>query len=177
MENKEPQDKQPQNTQFTRRLIKKRTLVVDVPALKNSKLNERRIGRILACQALFSYEFQKETPIQELCQFKWDVHNKPASLAFAQRIVKGTIELISEIDEIIIPLLVNWEFDRITPVNKSILRLSIYSLLHVQDVPAVVTINEAIDLCKIFSEETDYKFINAILDKVAKTNKKNESQK
>ena len=75
------------------------------------------------------------------------------------------------LDEVIIPRLEGWQFDRIAPANKSILRLAIYELHHRSDVPERVTIDEAIDLAKLFGDQDDFKFVNALLDRYRKERK------
>jgi len=147
--------------------IRKRTLAVETPVLTKGRMNIRRIGRIIACQALFAYEFQKEVSTDLLCIFEWDTFNRKSAKEFAASLVYGALEKREEIDVLIIEKLQGWEFDRITPINKAILRLSLFSLLFDNDVPAAVTIDEAVDLAKLFSDPEDYKFINAVLDKIA----------
>lgn len=148
----------------------KRVLSVDVSSLQKENRNERRVGRVLAVQALYAFEIHRligEIKIaEELCLFDWEKKFKSASFDFAKSLVKGTLLYFKEIDEMIKLKLVGWEYDRISPINKSIFRLSIYQLLYEKDIPDVVVINEAVDLSKIFSEDQDYKFVNALLDKV-----------
>lgn len=153
--------------------LTKKILSVEVPTLLKENRNERRVGRVLAVQALYAYESHQlggdQINIDELCRFDWAKNKKAGSISFAIELVKGTINFIDKIDEIIKPRLVGWEFDRISLINKSILRLSIYQIMYLNDVPGVVVINEAVDLAKLFSENEDYKFINALLDKVQAT--------
>lgn len=154
--------------EYKRTVIKKKTLTIEVPTLDNSRMSERRIGRIIACQALYSWSFQQEIDLETLCQFEWTPYaNRKSAIVFAKELILGTIENIEQIDQMIIPKLVGWEFDRISLINKAILRLSIFSLLYSKTVPYAVTIDEAVDLTKLFSEEDDYKFINAVLDKIS----------
>ena len=60
----------------------------------------------------------------------------------------------------------NWELHRIAAVDRNILRLAIYEMLHRDDIPPVVSINEAVDIAKKFSTQDSGKFVNGILDKV-----------
>ena len=150
--------------------VLKRTISVEVPTLQKENRNKRRIGRILAVQALYAFESQvlvnEIICVEELCLFDWEKKVKSSSRDFARQLVKGAIAHLKEIDEMIKPKLVDWEFDRISLTNKSILRLAIYQLLYEKTIPEVVVINEAVDLTKMFSEKEDYKFVNALLDKV-----------
>jgi N utilization substance protein B len=148
-----------------------RTLSVEVPALLKGKSNERRLARVLACQALYAAELQKDLALDELLLFSWqDVDSRKNKKAndFAIQLVTGTLEKKSAIDKLIIPRLEGWEFARISLVNKAILRLSFYCLLFLADIPPKVVINEAVDLAKLFSDKDDYKFVNAILDRYRK---------
>lgn len=146
--------------------VRKTILSVEVPALPNEHQSERRLARILSVQALYAYACQKELSLSELFRFEWEKSRSKSSRQFAAELVRGTLDHLQKIDELIKPRLVNWDFDRVSPVNKAILRLSIYCLLFRKDVPAKVTINEGVDLTKLFSDTEDYKFVNALLDRI-----------
>lgn len=161
----------------------------------------RRIGRILAFQALYSWDVSK-TPLDELLTFDWidtdvdfletalptddgktievaepssiekTLKTKEATLedkAFAHVLISGTIDHVAEIDKIIQDHSKTRPIDRISRPTLSILRMSIFSLLFQKDIvePKVV-IDEAISISRDFSTDDSYKFINAVLDKVAK---------
>ena len=151
------------------RIIRRKILTVEIPALQKDNRTERRMGRVLAVQALYAFECQShdnvEEFVKELLTFDWDSKQKKPSKEFAALLIRGAIEIIDEIDERIIPFLNNWEWGRVSPINKAILRISIYQLHYRKDIPKTVIINEAIDLGKMFCEKDDYKFINAVLDK------------
>ena len=89
-----------------------------------------------------------------------------AYYAFAEELSIGTIEHIEEIDKHIKEHANNWSFDRIAKVDLAILRLAIYELLFRTDIPPIVSINEAIDLSKVFSTPDSKRFVNGILDKM-----------
>jgi N utilization substance protein B len=86
--------------------------------------------------------------------------------AFADPLICGTIEHRDEADGIITKHAKNWELHRIAAVDRNILRLAIYEMLHREDIPPVVSINEAVDIAKKFSTQDSGKFVNGILDKV-----------
>ena len=73
---------------------------------------------------------------------------------------------MEELDNIISKEVKNWDINRIAKVDRSILRLAIYEMFYREDIPPVVTINEAIDIAKKFSTEKSGSFVNGILDKV-----------
>lgn len=85
---------------------------------------------------------------------------------FAEPLIRGTLEHRDELDEHIRKHVKNWELHRIAAVDRNILRLAIYEMLHREDIPPVVSINEAVDIAKKFSTQDSGKFVNGILDKV-----------
>ena len=85
---------------------------------------------------------------------------------FAEPLIQGTLEYRDEADEIIKKHAKNWELHRIAAVDRNILRLAIYEMMHRDDIPPVVSINEAVDIAKKFSTQDSGKFVNGILDKV-----------
>ncbi len=85
---------------------------------------------------------------------------------FSEPMIRGTLQHRDVIDEHIKKHVKNWDFNRIAPVDRNILRLAIYEMFHRDDIPPVVSINEAVDIAKKFSTEDSGKFVNGILDKV-----------
>jgi len=85
---------------------------------------------------------------------------------FADPLIRGALQYRDESDELIKKHAKNWELHRIAAVDRNILRLAIYEMLHRDDIPPVVSINEAVDIAKKFSTQDSGKFVNGILDKV-----------
>jgi N utilization substance protein B len=85
---------------------------------------------------------------------------------FAEPLIRGTLEHRPEIDALIQKYVQNWDFNRIAAVDRNILRLAIYEMFHREDIPPVVSINEAVDIAKRFSTEDSGKFVNGVLDRV-----------
>jgi transcription antitermination protein NusB len=85
---------------------------------------------------------------------------------FADPLIRGAIQFRDEADELIKKHVKNWEIHRIAAVDRNILRLAIFEMLHREDIPPVVSINEAVDIAKKFSTNDSGKFVNGILDKV-----------
>jgi N utilization substance protein B len=85
---------------------------------------------------------------------------------FADPLIKGAVEHRDEADEVIKKHAKNWDLHRIAAVDRNILRLAIFEMLHRDDIPPVVSINEAVDIAKKFSTQDSGKFVNGILDKV-----------
>jgi N utilization substance protein B len=85
---------------------------------------------------------------------------------FADPLIRGALEHRQEADALITKHAKNWDLHRIAAVDRNILRLAIYEMLHRDDIPPVVSINEAVDIAKKFSTQDSGKFVNGILDKV-----------
>lgn len=136
----------------------------------------RRKSRIIAFQSIYAWDVNN-VPLEELLTFSWlnkDSENENQSdikdeNLFASIIVKGTIDNISQIDELIDShLSSNWSKDRINKVTLAILRTSIYELkFQVGSNPKIV-IDEAINIAKEYGADDSFKFINAVLDKIGK---------
>jgi len=126
----------------------------------------RHTGRILALQALYQLDLVKP-PLSEVLTFQWyDKKTEEPERIFAKEIINGVVENWETLDNIIKAYSKNWEFSRISVVNRCILRLSIYSLINQKNIPAKVVINEAIELTREFEKEESVSFINGILDTI-----------
>ena len=93
----------------------------------------------------------------------------PANRRFAEALVAGTAAHVAEIDALIGSHAQHWRIERIAIVDRLILRLAIFELLHVPDTPPNVVIDEAIELARTFSEEEAVRFVNGVLDAVYKS--------
>jgi len=113
--------------------------------------------------------------------FQYDIHGRPGlrldvfwekneateeTKAFAERLVAGVLEKKTELDALIGRYATNWKISRMPIVDRNILRAGVYELLWMDDVPAKVTVNEAIELAKSFGDDDASKFVNGILDQV-----------
>lgn len=85
---------------------------------------------------------------------------------FASELVRGVREHLGEIDQLLMKMASNWRVDRMTTVDRNILRMAIYELLFCPEIPVRVSINEAIELGKRFGSADSPAFINGILDKI-----------
>jgi N utilization substance protein B len=133
----------------------------------------RRKGRILAFQALYSWDLGN-VDISNVLDFAWVEKETlermgEESLSFTKLLVSGTIEHIEEIDSVIKSHLTNWDFDRLNKVDLAILRISVYPLLFQKDLHSSIIIDEAIDISKEFGSDDSFKFINAVLDSIRKS--------
>ena len=115
--------------------------------------------------------------------FQWDIHGStehwladywiqhptaPDVREFAEQIVEGVMAHHEELNALIGKLAANWTIARMPIVDRNILRMGLYELLWLPDVPAKVTVNEAIELAKQFADDETKRFVNGILDKVLK---------
>ncbi len=91
---------------------------------------------------------------------------RPGSLAYARSLIRGCLTQQEKLDGAIGRALKNWELTRLAAVDRCVLRIGTYELIFSEDVPAKVTINEAIELAKKYSTEESGSFINGILDQV-----------
>ena len=131
------------------------------------KISPRRANRMAAVQFLYQWEINKpENLLESLRTFMEGQEKDRAYYEFSESLIIGSIEQIEKLDEEISKYAKNWTFDRIAKVDLSILRLAIYELLYREDIPPIVTINEAIDLGKVFSNIDSKRFINGILDQL-----------
>jgi N utilization substance protein B len=92
--------------------------------------------------------------------------DEAAERLFADPLIRGTLEHRDTIDDQIKKHARNWDLHRIATVDRNIMRLAIYEMLYREDIPPVVSINEAVDIAKKFSTQDSGKFVNGILDKV-----------
>ena len=123
-----------------------------------------------AVQFLYQWEANRpEELLDSVSTFFSNQEENRDYYSFGESLVLGAIENISEIDEAISKQAKNWKFDRIAKVDLAVLRLALYELLFRDDIPPIVSINEAIDLGKTFSNLESKRFINGILDEVKKS--------
>jgi len=136
--------------------------------LKNKFYNieDRKKARIIAFQALFNYDLSS-TDKDTILKLDWiDPHTDQEVIEYARFLVNGAFINLESIDSVIISKLKNWRFDRISAIDRSILRFSIFSILHEDDLPTKIVINEAIEIAKQYGTDDSYKFINGILDAI-----------
>lgn len=128
---------------------------------------QRRDGRVAALQFLYAWELNPpENLANDLALFFEGLSEPRDHYAFGEEIIHGVVKNHAEIDERIKSATQNWDFERIAKIDLSILRVAIFEMLYRKDIPPVVSINEAIDLSKEFSNSDSKRFINGILDRL-----------
>lgn len=129
----------------------------------------RRKAREYALQILFQRDFTQGKPeIEPKHDFWADKEAKKDIKEFAENIVNGTIENLSEIDSAIQKAAEHWDMKRMAAVDRNILRFAAYEILCRKDIPSAVTINEALEIAKKYSSSESVPFINGLLDKIAR---------
>ncbi|MDF2945750.1 MAG: utilization substance protein [Bacillales bacterium] len=123
----------------------------------------RRISRERAIQALYSLEIN-DMEVNELIEDILMENEEPSD--FLIELVTGVVNNLESIDELLINNLANWKLDRIGKVERAILRLAVYEMKYMNDMPVNVTLNEAIELAKTYCDESSSKFINGVLSKI-----------
>ena len=154
-------------------------------------MGKRREARERAVQFLFQYDLNPPEDLAAALEHFWESQRaaaiagekgyatwgQPVELPpptaeeiaireFADPLIRGTLEHREEADAIIRKHAKNWELHRIAAVDRNVLRLAIYEMLHRDDIPPIVSINEAVDVAKKFSTQDSGKFVNGILDQV-----------
>ncbi len=130
----------------------------------------RRTGRAYALQLLYARDGDPATDLSEpvtswASDFELEI--EPAAQAFARDLVAKAVERAGEIDDLIASASKNWRIERMSRVDRNILRLGACELLAFRDVPVKVVINEAVELAKRFGTAESSAFVNGVLDRIA----------
>ena len=134
--------------------------------------SNRHLGRIIALQTMFEQDFRENSRDlgfdldavlqRNILRYETTVDDK----AFIQRLVHGVSEKAAELDTILQPVAPEWPIAQIARMDRTVLRLGLYELLHETDTPPKVVINEAVELAKAFGSENSSKFVNGVLGTV-----------
>ena len=135
-------------------------------------MRKRTLARECALQILYQHEMNP-APLEEVMASFWEENPKMGDEVreFAKALVLGTAQHLQEIDAVVVRATENWGLSRMAVVDRNILRFATYELLFLSDIPPKVTINEAVNLAKKFSQEESGKFVNGVLDKINHTEK------
>ncbi len=131
-------------------------------------MDRRTRARELTMQALYQLDVQGPDALNNLWQFFAEANPDDFVRKLASDWSKGTWENLEQCDELIAGSTIKWQFTRLSPVDKSILRLAVYQLKFCPDIPPKVVINEAIELAKKYSTDKSPAFVNGVLDAVLK---------
>jgi N utilization substance protein B len=130
----------------------------------------RRKARERALQFLFGLDFTSYAWQDGIARF-WEIEPaRPGVKQYAQTVIGGVCENREALDQAIAGALQNWAPERVGRVERNILRIALYEMRHVPDVPAAVAINEAIELAKSYGAEDAPRFVNGVLDRLREQN-------
>jgi len=131
--------------------------------------SNRHLGRIIALQTLYEYEFRmasgdtnlklKEILKRNIARYKKTVEDTP----FIERVVNGVIKNQDALDAELQPIAPDWPISQIARIDRIVLRIGLFELTHEPETPPKVVINEAVELAKGFGGENSSKFINGVL--------------
>lgn len=126
----------------------------------------RRIIREKVVQALYAHEISGDPVEHVVNTILTPLSTNQAAFDFAKNLVIETVKRSDEVDEVIRQRVTNWDFKRIATLDRLILRMAICELLYFKDIPPKVTMNEAIELAKLFSTDRSSQFVNGVLDAI-----------
>jgi transcription antitermination factor NusB len=132
--------------------------------------DSRSLARELALKLLYVSDLSRPEQLEEQLADVLEMEKPPAAISdVACEISRGVRDARAELDETIQEVAVNWQVSRMPVIDRAILRMGVYELLHMHDVPPKVTINEAVELAKKYSTEKSGAFVNGVLDKIFQT--------
>jgi len=134
-------------------------------------MSNRHLARTIAMQTLFEWDFKGKNPnsMDEVINYNFKSFAPEFSdHTFTEKLVKGVLKNIEEIDNYIKRFAAEWPLEQITNVDRNILRIGVFELLFDPDIPAKVAINEAIEMAKTFGGEASGRFVNGVLGSLFK---------
>lgn len=144
--------------------------------------SNRHLGRIVALQTLYEYEFRTQSgdvtaDLDEILSRNIDRYQEAIEdKDFVSKLIHGVVDTTVDLDAKIQPIAPDWPIDQIARIDRNILRIGVYELLHQSDiVPPKVAINEAVELAKAFGSDNSSKFVNGVLGTAFRTLLEGES--
>jgi len=135
---------------------------------QKKKVNGRRETREWIIQFLFQLDFNPE-PIDIALQDFWEEKTPIArEKIYAEEIIKGVVQRKAELDEKLSEYATRWNSERMGAVDRTVMRVALFEMLYRDDVPPVVSINEAVHFAKDFSSFQSGRFVNGVLDRIRK---------
>jgi N utilization substance protein B len=143
--------------------------------------SNRHLGRIVALQSLYEYEFRREVEtdvdVNEIVKRNTDRYETAIDdKEFIVELVEGVIAKTTDLDEQLQPIAPGWPISQIARIDRNVLRIGLYELLYrSESIPPKVAINEAVELAKAFGSDNSSKFINGVLGTALRTLVEGES--
>jgi len=138
--------------------------------------SNRHLGRIVALQTLYEFEFRTQSEdasvdLKEILQRNLERYQEAIDdIKFVETLVNGVLKEQADIDAKIQPIAPDWPIEQIARIDRNILRIGVYELLHQAEVvPPKVAINEAVELAKAFGSDNSSKFVNGVLGTAYRT--------
>ncbi len=129
-------------------------------------MRKRTLARELALQLMYQLDLRGNEVLDEVDEHLRQSSGDAEVMDFARELVLGGWERRPQIDERIEEVAKNWQLNRMAAIDRNILRLATYELLFREDIPPLVTINEAIEIAKKYSTKNSGPFVNGILDNI-----------
>lgn len=127
----------------------------------------RKKARDNAFKCVYELEFGMSESLDKILENCYeDNDNKPDEKEYIEMVLKGVKENLEEIDNIILSKLKNWSLERIAKIDLAILRLAIYEINYMDDIPVKVSANEAVELAKTYGNNDSKSFVNGVIAKV-----------
>ena len=139
-------------------------------------MSARSKARKRAVDAVFAADLRKISPLDllnEVADLAADRQNQESIFGYAREIVQGVIDQHEQIDDLLETYSQGWALDRMPNLDRAILRVAVWEILHNTDVPNAVAVNEAVELAKELSTDDSGAFVNGLLSKIASTKSAN----
>ena len=132
-------------------------------------MGKRRRARELAIQVLFHLEFSPDDPNKAFDLICQSFNYQRSTRSFSKELVLGVCEKKKDLDKLLTEASKNWRLERMSRLDRSILRLATFEMLFREDIPPKVSIDEAVEVGKKFGSEDSGSFVNGILDNIYNT--------
>lgn len=126
----------------------------------------KRRARTVALQSLFAADIRKSQADLSLSWLLDESPLPPRFLSFAEELISGVQDRLSELDQIVQHYAPAWPVAQLSVVDRNILRIALFELLHCQETPKKTAVNEAVELAKLFGSESSARFVNGVLGSV-----------
>ena len=123
----------------------------------------RRQARALVLQTLFEVDSVDHPVERVLAQRLEQWSLPPEGEAFVRRLVKGVLDHCPDLDQVIASIATDWPLDQMAIIDRNILRMAVFEIMHDQQTPVKVAINEAVELAKMFGSDSSQRFVNGVL--------------
>lgn len=129
----------------------------------------RRQARESSLQVIYALEMGSED-VEKVFQHVFEEFATGSKAqSFARKLVKGVLEHKEELDAVIKRLSKDWDINRLAVIDRNIMRIALYEMLYIEDIPDAVSVNEAVELAKMFGGKESAKFVNGILGRVVQS--------